>query len=226
MTHDFARQRAARNTRDKRGSAPPWLWFTSGLVLGVLLSFLVYLATVAPAPARPTVPSAAATSAPKAEPAAPPSKPTFTYYTELPQITTERPAQSEAGAGKESVSTPGTAAASKPASPAPEPAGPRADAAATSAASKTPPPSTPPDPPPVEVPEPVALSLQAGAFRDAADANRRRADITLLGYPARVETVSGGAEGVRYRVQVGPFKDAAALAGAKGALSDQGIDVR
>jgi cell division protein FtsN len=59
----------------------------------------------------------------------------------------------------------------------------------------------------VEVPEPAALTLQAGAFRDEADANRRRADITLLGYPARVVTIAGAAEGTRYRVQVGPFPD-------------------
>jgi cell division protein FtsN len=79
---------------------------------------------------------------------------------------------------------------------------------------------------PVEVPEPVAFTLQAGAFRDAADANRRRADITLLGYPARVEAISAGAGGQTYRVQVGPFDNAAALAGARGALKDQGIDVK
>lgn len=225
MTHDFARQRAAKTNRERKGSSPAWLWFTSGLVLGVLLSFLVYLATLAPGPTRPAVPPVAnATPQQKAAPGAPQSKPKFTYYTELPQITTERPAQNPADAGQEPPS-----AAPAPAKPAPATAATAetsAPAATRIPAEKTPDTAASEPIPPVEVAEPVALTLQAGAFRDAADASRRRADITLLGYPARVETVAGAASSARYRVQVGPFEDAASLADARNALADQGIEVR
>jgi len=222
MTHDFARQRAARNNRERKSASPPWLWFTSGLVLGVLLSFLVYLATLAPGPTRPAVPPVATASPQEAAPVAPQSKPTFTYYTELPQITTERPTQNQGDAGQ----APATPAAANPAPAAAAAAETSATAAARTPAVKPPDTATTAPIPPVEVAEPVALTIQAGAFRDAADASRRRADITLLGYPARVETVAGAGTSARYRVQVGPFKDAAALADARNALADQGIEVR
>jgi cell division protein FtsN len=228
MTHDFARQRAARAGRDKKPSSPTWLWFVSGLVIGVLLSFLVYLATLAPGPVRPVVAAAQekapSTEAPAAK-ASPAKKPEFTFYTDLPQITTDKPAQPEAVAGKSApAAAPAPAATPKPAAPAPATT---TTATATTAKPNPPKPEkTASSPPPVEVPEPADLSLQAGAFRDVADANQRRADITLLGYPVRVVSAAGGAGETRYRVQVGPFATAAELSDARGALKDQGIDVR
>lgn len=218
MTHDFARQRAARNSRERKGSPFPWMSFLSGLVLGVLLSFLVYLATLAPGPARPAVASAPVPAPAEAAPApaTPQHKPEFSFYSDLPKITVDKPARSEP------VTSEKPPAAAPPKAPPPETA--KADPSLT----PTPAPVTRPTPAkaPVDVPEPGALTLQAGAFRDAADANRRRADITLMGYPSRVVTVAGAAEGARYRVQVGPFADEAALSDARGALKDQGIDVR
>lgn len=222
MTHDFARQRAARNTRENKGSSPPWMWFVSGLVLGVLLSFLVYLATLATGPARPAVASAPAPVTAETAPTPPPPqrKPEFSFYSDLPKITVDKPAPTE------------PASSEKPPAAAPAKTSPPENAKLDTSLTPTPAPAPAPAPKPavakapVEVPEPAALTLQAGAFRDEADANRRRADITLLGYPARVVTVAGAAEGARYRVQVGPFPDAAELSGARGALKDQGIDVR
>lgn len=219
MTHDFARQRAARNTRERKASSPPVMWFVSGLVLGVLLSFLVYLATIAPGPARPEVAANTAPAKPETAPERPQRKPEFSFYSDLPRISVDKPTRSEPVAA---VPAPADAAAR----PAPKPAQGEAEAAPARSPGSMPAPEAMAAKTPVEVPEPVVLSLRAGAFRDMADANRRRADITLLGYPARVETVAGGAEGAKYRVQVGPFKDAAALADARGALKDQGIDAR
>jgi cell division protein FtsN len=223
MTHDFAKQRAARTGRGSKPPSPPSLWFVSGLVMGVLLSFLVYLASLAPGPGRPLVatiaeqPENAPAKNPKSREAT--EKPKFIFYTELPAITTEAPAE------------PGSEPANATEPPAATPAQPAAPAKPVSKATiETPEPAPAPAikppvkaPPPVDVPEPVLLTLQAGAFRDPADANRRRADITLLGYPARVEA-AGGPE-ARYRVHVGPFPSASARAEARGALKDQGIDV-
>lgn len=225
MTHDFAKQRAARAGRGGKQPSPPWLWFVSGLVMGVLLSFLVYLASLAPGPGRPLVATTAAqpdaVPATDPEPREPTEKPKFIFYTELPAITTEAP--TEPASGKSKAGEPPAVAPAGPAAP-PKPA--------AKSAVETPEPAPapaikPPEKttPPVEVPEPVVLTLQAGAFRDAADANRRRADITLLGYPARVETVGGRGAEVRYRIQVGPFASPSALAEARDALKDQGIDV-
>jgi len=68
------------------------------------------------------------------------------------------------------------------------------------------------------------LLLQAGSFRQQSEADRRRADIVLLGYEARVEMVSVGNENTWYRVLVGPFPGAEQLAGARHTLLEQGFD--
>jgi len=84
-----------------------------------------------------------------------------------------------------------------------------------------------PTPKPETTPEPAVTPsklLQAGSFRQAADANRRRADIKLLGYPARVESVKSPGGETWYRVQVGPFPDQGAASEARGSLRDQGIE--
>jgi hypothetical protein len=213
MTHDFARQRAARATRATRPASPPWMWFLTGVVAGTLGSFLVYLATLAPHPGAGT---AATPPAPKPEVAAKPAqapaeKPQFDFYTILPEsevIIAER-TQEAATAAKDAATD-----AAKPPAGADAAAAPQKDAAKAAEPAK---------PKPVEVPEPPALMLQAGSFRQFAEADRRRANIILLGYPARVETVNVRGGETWYRVQVGPFSNPRALGEARGALNDQGI---
>lgn len=65
--------------------------------------------------------------------------------------------------------------------------------------------------------------LQAGAFGDAADAETVKARIALLGLGARVEpaTIDGGR--TVYRVRMGPYDSAAALAEAKRKLAEGGL---
>jgi cell division protein FtsN len=213
MTHDFARQRAARASRAAKPASPPWLWFLSGVVTGTLCSFLVYLATLAPQPlARVEGAAVAPAKAPgDAKTAVPAEKPQFDFYTILPESEVIVPERSHED-------------------PAPEP-GPATRAPAETAASGTPAAgkaaatakSEPPKPKPAEVSEPPALLLQAGSFRAFADADRRRASIILLGFPARVETVNVRGGETWYRVQVGPFASARALGAARTALDAQGI---
>lgn len=205
MTHDFARQRAARASRAATPSAPPWQWFVTGLVTGTLLSFLVYLATLSPLTAPTTPPRVSEDAAPeKKEPVDKPGpRPQFDFYTILPE--------SEVIVGERAAR--GSPDSTAPAAPA---------AAAEATQSVTTEPGE--KPPAVEVPEPEVLMLQAGSFRQAADADRRRADIILLGYPARVETVTTPGGENWSRVQVGPFRDAKSLGEARGALRDQGIE--
>lgn len=65
--------------------------------------------------------------------------------------------------------------------------------------------------------------IQAGAFRSLADADAVKAKIALTGEIARVESaqVEGG---TIYRVRLGPYPNAGALAAAKSALASHGID--
>lgn len=65
--------------------------------------------------------------------------------------------------------------------------------------------------------------LQAGSFRQGADADRRRAQILLLGLDAKVESVE--ANGDRWhRVYVGPFQSHNTLADARSKLISESID--
>ncbi len=65
--------------------------------------------------------------------------------------------------------------------------------------------------------------LQAGSFRQAGDADSRRAELLLLGLEARVEETDGDT-GRWYRVYIGPFETRPELARARGLTAQQGID--
>lgn len=65
--------------------------------------------------------------------------------------------------------------------------------------------------------------LQAGAFRDPEDADRRRAELLLLGLEPAVE-VSEAANGRWYRVILGPFESRSAMARARSLTAQQEID--
>ena len=72
--------------------------------------------------------------------------------------------------------------------------------------------------------EMVQYLLQAGSFKAASDAERRRVNIMLLGLTdARVQTVTGE-NGTWHRVLVGPFSSRSKLQKAKATLINKGID--
>jgi len=70
---------------------------------------------------------------------------------------------------------------------------------------------------------PEALYLQAGAFRNALEADDRKVSISLLGETAAVQRVAGSG-GPLYRIRVGPFASQAELERARDLLKDNGID--
>ena len=237
MAHDFAKQRAARANRSGKPDHAPWLWLVSGIVIGTLVSFLVYLATLTPPPQQQAASSADVTEAGKekeapVEPAkkstpGPDTKPQFDYYDILRET-------GNGNASTKATAPAAGAAAAKPALPVevPEPQQPAQALAAAPAAAQpaaTPPAGAAPTAaapaaPKPQTPKPAGLTMQAGAFSQHADADRRRGEILLLGYDARVETVKTADGQTRYRVTVGPFADPAALANARRALRDVGID--
>jgi len=65
--------------------------------------------------------------------------------------------------------------------------------------------------------------LQAGSFRQAEDADRRRAELLLLGLQPRVEE-TGGSNGRWYRVMIGPFDSRSKMAAARSLTAQQNID--
>ena len=91
------------------------------------------------------------------------------------------------------------------------------------------PPPTPPTPP-TEPAKPAATApatqyfLQAGSFRQRAEADRVRAQIILMGLDARLEDAKLANGDVWHRVQVGPFADPARLSQAEQTLSGNGFN--
>ena len=71
--------------------------------------------------------------------------------------------------------------------------------------------------------EPVHYILQAGSFRRAGDADRRRAELILLGFEAKVEAVEANGD-TWHRVYVGPFNSSGKVSKARSTLISQGID--
>ena len=142
-------------------------WYSAGLVSGLFLAFMLYLATLPPEPGEavtdPQRSSAAAT------------QPEYEFWEVLPnqEITV--------------------------------------------------------DVDPAEVPRSRSTSevsqylLQAGSFREAEDADRRRAELLLLGLQPKVEETRGD-NGRWYRVVIGPFESRSAMARARSLTAQQDID--
>lgn len=101
-----------------------------------------------------------------------------------------------------------TAAAPAPAAPAAAaPAAPAAPAAAAAAGD-----------------EKYVYYLQAGAFREMADAENQRAKLALMGFEASVSDRTTDA-GVLHRVRMGPYTQVEAMNKARSKLSENGVDV-
>lgn len=71
--------------------------------------------------------------------------------------------------------------------------------------------------------QPVALYLQAGAFRSASDADDRKARLNLLGQTAVVQRVQSG-DVLLHRIRVGPFANQAELDRAREFLKNNDVD--
>jgi len=66
--------------------------------------------------------------------------------------------------------------------------------------------------------------LQAGAFKEQADADSARAKLALIGFEAKV-TEKNSDTGTMYRVRVGPINSAETMNRMKAKLSENGVDV-
>ncbi len=80
---------------------------------------------------------------------------------------------------------------------------------------------------PGAVPPPAApaggLYLQVGAFQKAADAEKLKAQLAMLGYEAGVLPVDVPDKGLMHRVRVGPYASAEEMNRVRTQLSQQGV---
>jgi cell division protein FtsN len=80
------------------------------------------------------------------------------------------------------------------------------------------------DAPPAAVDKPGPYVLQAGSYRDFAEADRIRAQLALQGIESRVQKVSVDAD-TWHRVRIGPISDPAELERIRQRLREADIDV-
>ncbi|HEX7029324.1 MAG TPA: SPOR domain-containing protein [Gammaproteobacteria bacterium] len=74
-----------------------------------------------------------------------------------------------------------------------------------------------------EVEQPGTYVLQAGSFRNAADADRLRAKLALIGLESDIQTVTIDHDQVWHRVRIGPFTDLDRLNAARDRLGENEI---
>ena len=175
---------------------PAWAMLSAGIMIGLFIAFVVYLAGLPaedsapslslPRLGTPAPPSRPSTAAPAAEPQpAAPAKPRFEFYSILPEL--------------EVI--------------VPEPEAVEPPAAETSTVA----------PAPASVPSGDAYYLQAGSFRSTAEADRMKASLALLGLEVVVQSVS--VDGTRWhRVRVGPYRDSRSLNQARRRLHENQIE--
>lgn len=177
---DFARKRSKTATKRKSGTAkkprvpvstpvPAWQWFGAGMVSGVFVCLLLWLASQQPAVTERVEELGVAIGS------TPQPSPEFDFYELLPEQTVEINVDQAA-----------------------------IDATRVNAAMDQ-------------------YLLQAGSFKLAKDADRRRGELILLGLDARVEETRGD-NGRWFRVYVGPFETRSRLAKARSLTAQQGID--
>ena len=65
--------------------------------------------------------------------------------------------------------------------------------------------------------------LQAGSFKQRADANRRRGELALLGLEGTIEETNGS-NGRWFRIYIGPFESRSAMARARSVTAQESID--
>ncbi|MEH6548960.1 MAG: SPOR domain-containing protein [Pseudomonadales bacterium] len=161
----------------KSGTTPGWVWFVTGLALGLFISFLYQLVVN---PASQTPAEVAENPGLEAEVKEESNKPEtrFNFYALLPE--TEVMVREV----KEEVASPTTAS---------------------------------------EPEEKVLYYLQAGSFRTQADAEQRRAELGLLGFPANLEKFQHKSD-TWHRVHIGPIESRSKLADTRSKLIEERIE--
>lgn len=198
----------SKSQAKRSGGTPTWVWLLMGILIGALAISAWLLRdrwqtqhTLLPQPNPDAQAPASSSDEGLADDAAPPEKPKpkYDFYTLLPEKEVVIPDAELAEQAR---------AEARKAAPKPAPA---ADDAAPAVA-----------PGDASANDGSRYLIQAGAFRDNAEAEALKAQIALTGEIARVESAQINGSTV-YRVRMGPYASAGALAAAKQALTSHGI---
>ena len=222
-------QQAARRKTSPAQAVPPGLWVMLGVVIVLFIGILVWLGT------RPEQPPTEAKTLPvqapvSAKAAAPENKPDAkTAQKDVREVRSDEAAKAAKANTPPPVPPPPRYDFYQmlPEQSIGQPTPPAADAPVAKAAPTDLPPSKAPQaaespkpstslPPAVEKPATAAanatetkVSLQVGSFRRYEEADRRKAELALLGYSASVQTANVNGE-TWHRVKIGPLPDAEA----------------
>lgn len=178
--------------RSSPASKPAWVWFVLGNFVGGFVVFLIFLNGLDP-DAR-TVAKGKAPSQAKQQVEDSNSQPRFDFYTLLQEDEVSVPPPKSAKPTRR-LST-DTATSSRRIEP--EPAE------------------------PVKVEPTQNYILQAASFRDASEAEKLRAQLTLSNLDVKVETATDS-RGTWHRVLVGPYQSRSRVAKAREILADNGL---
>ncbi len=202
MSRDYRRAHGYK----PRAQLPGWLWFITGIGMGLLIALMIYLKraeifgneTVARNDAPVTI------DIPPAQPGV--TTPRFDFYTILPdqEIVVPDADNKEKVTIKEAkeVREPKETKLEKPAKPAVTPA-------------KTPSAKTTPVQPPAAAARKGAFVLQVGSFKRLEEADRLKAALALIGIESSIQVVQLSEGDNWHRVRVGPFDDMARVTEAR-----------
>lgn len=191
---------ATRRPAAGGSKVPGWLWLFTGIAVGLFAAFLLHLAQVQ-REQKSAAPDAKAAAAPAKGKAQDKALPKFDFYAVLPKMEVILPREDDEPARP----------AAKPASQAEQK---KQDKTAGAPAGQT---STPAS-------EQGRFMLQAGSFRNSADAERLRAEYTLDGFNVRVQPGVLDNGDTWYRVMIGPFGNKTDLRNAQTRLAAKHVD--
>ncbi|WP_077176292.1 SPOR domain-containing protein [Spiribacter curvatus] len=187
--------RKTRSGNSAKSSRMPFAWGVTGLAIGLMVALVVHLEHRRPDTAAPD--ETATTADSDNATAGGSDQPRFEFYRLLNEQEVEV-AEEETPA-----SDSGTQAlpeAESPTEPAPD-----SDPAPASEEGKR-------------------YLLQAGSFRQAADADSLKAKLALLGIQARIQAVELPGGETWHRVRVGPFSELQQVNGVRAQMADQEIE--
>ena len=173
----------------KAKPAPVWVWLIVGVIIGLFVAFLTYLATNKPNPQTATEqkPAPPKSSPPPPQKTVAPTQetrePRFTFYTDLENMKVEIPQEElerlKGGQSEKPVAAP---------SPIPQ--------------QNT---NAPPQKNTQQTLQGPAYILQAGSFKSHREADQLKAKLAFMGVEANIQAVSVGNNDRWYRVRIGPF---------------------
>lgn len=196
-----------------------------GLIVGLAIAVAVALAiTKGASPFTDKAVKTGRPADPEPSQATDPNKPMYGNRDAAREANKELAERAGAKAANNGDADPLGAAIAAMKDPAPAPAAHPAAAAPAAPATAAAPAAAPAAPSPQPAAGGDVYYLQAGAFRELADAENIRARLALLGFEATISDRTADS-GVLHRVRTGPYYQVEAMTKARAKLLDSGVDV-